>query len=74
VAVIRNCTIFLTPTQFAKSTQKGAQTSIYLATSAEVEGVSGKYFVNQKAKRSSGISYDEGSAQQLWRLSEDLTK
>lgn len=59
---------------FAKSREDGAQTSIYLATSAEVEGVSGKYFVKQKAKRSSRISYDEANAQRLWGLSEDLTK
>lgn len=57
---------------FAKSTEEGAQTSIYLASSDEVEGLSGKYFVNRKAKRSSRLSYDEASAQQLWQISEDL--
>jgi NAD(P)-dependent dehydrogenase (short-subunit alcohol dehydrogenase family) len=53
--------------------EKGAKTSIYLAVSPEVEGVSGKYFVRQKAVESSRSSYDESLARRLWRVSAELT-
>ena len=53
--------------------KKGARTSIYLATSPEVEGISGKYFIDQKPVRSSAASYDEASAKRLWDVSLDLT-
>ena len=55
------------------SPDKGAKTSIYLATSPEVEGVSGKYFVRQKTVESSKVSHDENMASQLWRVSAELT-
>ena len=57
---------------FAKTETDGAKTSIYLAGSPEVEGVSGKYFDDCKAVRSSPVSYDENMARELWRLSETL--
>lgn len=56
----------------AKTETDGAKTSIYLAGSPEVEGVSGKYFDDCKAVRSSPVSYDENMARELWRLSETL--
>lgn len=49
--------------------QEGAQTSIYLASSPEVEGVTGKYFSKQKLK----ASYDREAWQRLWKVSEELT-
>jgi hypothetical protein len=52
--------------------EQGAQTALYLATSPEVEGVSGKYFVNQKAVRSSKASYDQSTAERLWQVSEEM--
>jgi len=52
---------------------EGAKTSIYLATSPEVEGVSGKYFSNQKPVRSSEVSYDIDAASRLWDVSLELT-
>ncbi|MFQ5802784.1 MAG: SDR family oxidoreductase [Candidatus Methylomirabilales bacterium] len=55
------------------SPEKGAQTPVYLATSPQVEGVSGKYFVNQKAVQSSKASYDTTTASRLWRVSAELT-
>jgi NAD(P)-dependent dehydrogenase (short-subunit alcohol dehydrogenase family) len=58
---------------FGSSAEKGARTSIYLASSPDVEGVSGKYFMNKKAVRSSKASYDECLAQRLWQVSEELT-
>ncbi len=56
------------------SPEEGAQTSIYLASSPEVDGVSGKYFVKKKEKKSSKESYDESISQRLWQVSAGLTK
>ncbi len=55
------------------SPEQGAQTSIFLATSPKVEGVSGKYFVKCKPAPSSPASYNEAAANRLWRWSEDRT-
>lgn len=55
------------------SPEEGAQTSLYLATSPEVEGVSGKYFVNQTAAQSSKASYNTTGASRLWQVSAELT-
>lgn len=55
------------------SAEQGAQTSIYLATSPEVEGISGRYFEKKQAVPSSESSYDEGVARQLWQVSEAMT-
>jgi NAD(P)-dependent dehydrogenase (short-subunit alcohol dehydrogenase family) len=57
---------------FMKSSARGAETSIYLAVSPEVEGVSGRYFVNRRAVRSSDESYDQAVAVRLWKVSEEL--
>ena len=45
------------------SPEKGAETSIYLASSPEVEGLSGRYFVKKAEARSSDVSYDERYSQ-----------
>ena len=57
---------------FMKSPERGAETSIYLASSPEVEGVSGQYFVNSRPKTSSRASYDTAAAARLWEVSADL--
>jgi retinol dehydrogenase 14 len=57
-----------------KSPEKGAETSIYLASSPEVEGLSGRYFVKKVEARSSDVSYDEWTARRLWEVSAELTK
>ena len=54
------------------SVEKGAQTTLYLATSPEVEGVNGKYFSNCKEIPSSRLSYDVAIRQRLWTVSEEL--
>lgn len=54
------------------SVEKGAQTTLYLATSPQVEGVSGKYFVNKQEKKSTRSSYDQALGQRLWKVSEQL--
>ncbi len=57
---------------FMKSPKRGAETPIYLASSAEAEGVSGKYFANRKAKDSHKSSYDAATTARLWQVSADL--
>ncbi len=54
------------------SPRRGAKTSVYLASSREVEGVSGKYFVKCREVTSSERSRDEGDARRLWDVSVDL--
>ncbi len=55
------------------SPEQGAQTSIYLATSPEVAGTTGKYFKKQKETQSSPASHDRAAASRLWQVSETLT-
>ena len=57
---------------FGTSPEKGAKTSIYLASSPKVEGVTGKYFVKSIPRRSAAISYDESLQRQLWEQSAKL--
>jgi len=57
-----------------KSPEEGAQAIIYLATSPDVEGVTGKYFVKQEAVPSSDDSYDKDAARRLWQVSAELTE
>lgn len=57
----------------AKTPQDGAETSIYLASSPEVRGITGKYWDDKKQKRSSSRSYDEASQEKLWQRSTELT-
>jgi NAD(P)-dependent dehydrogenase (short-subunit alcohol dehydrogenase family) len=57
---------------FMKSPARGAETPIYLASSAEVEGVTGEYFANRKTKRSHESSYDTVAAARLWQVSAQL--
>jgi retinol dehydrogenase 12 len=58
---------------FGHSLEEGAATSVYLATSPEVEGLSDGYFVDNQAVKSSPLSYDQDVAQKLWVNSEELT-
>jgi NAD(P)-dependent dehydrogenase (short-subunit alcohol dehydrogenase family) len=57
---------------FSRSPQEGAQTSIYLASSPEVEGVTGKYFDESKAIPSSPASYNRANAERLWQASLEM--
>ena len=59
--------------RFFKSPEKGAETSIYLASSSEVEGVTGKYFINKQEQKSSEDSYNEEYARKLWDRSIEMT-
>jgi retinol dehydrogenase 14 len=57
---------------FLKSPARGAATPIYLASSPEVAGVTGRYFANRKPKTSNKVSYDAEAQARLWRVSADL--
>jgi retinol dehydrogenase 14 len=59
---------------FFKSPEKGAATSIYLASDPDVEGVTGRYFVNCRPEASSRSSYDTTDAARLWQISVDLVE
>jgi NAD(P)-dependent dehydrogenase (short-subunit alcohol dehydrogenase family) len=53
--------------------EEGARTSVYLASSPEVEGVTGQYLVKCRPAQSSPQSHDRAAADRLWRVSEELT-
>jgi len=57
---------------FMRSPRKGAETVVYLASSWAVEGVTGRYYANRKAKKSNQSSYDREVTGRLWRVSADL--
>jgi len=57
---------------FLKDPDRGAATSIHLAASDQVRGVTGSYFVNRRARSSSSLSYDLQAAGRLWQVSAGL--
>jgi NAD(P)-dependent dehydrogenase (short-subunit alcohol dehydrogenase family) len=54
---------------FARTPERGARTLVYLATSPEVEGVSGKYFHDEHESRISSAAQDMEIARRLWEAS-----
>jgi len=58
---------------FALSPEQGARTVLHLATSLEVAGVTGRYFVRERAVPSSAASLDEAAARRLWDWSAAAT-
>jgi retinol dehydrogenase-12 len=59
---------------FLLSAEKGADTGIYLASSRDLNGVSGKYFVKRRVRVPSPQAQDDDAALRLWKASEELTK
>ena len=59
--------------RFLISPERGAETLVYLASSPEVEGITGKYFFEKQATESSPESMDQIEAQRLWEVSGRLT-
>ncbi len=57
---------------FAKSSESGAEPLVYLATSPEVAGISGRFFQNRWAGTLSAEAQDDALAQRLWRESERI--
>lgn len=59
---------------FLRRPARGALTSIYLAASPEVEGITGVYFADRRPKQSSPLSRDAALAARLWDASNDLVR
>jgi len=59
--------------RFALTPEQGAQTPIYLATSPDVEGITGQYFVKQQPSLAAKAAYDEASVRRLWEISQQAT-
>ncbi len=57
-----------------KDPKIGAETSIYLASSPEIENITGEYFAKKEIKKSSKESYDMDLAKKLWDVSEKYLK
>ena len=58
--------------RWALTPEEGAQTSIYLASSPEVAGVSGAYFVDKKIAQPSKAAQDDEAAKRLWEVSLEM--
>lgn len=59
---------------FMLSPDKGAETSVFLATSPKVADVTGEYFVKKKITKTSPAAKDRALAKKLWQVSEDLVQ
>lgn len=59
---------------FMRSSEKGAETSIYLCSSPDVSDVSGQYFYNCKIAKTTKWARSEEDADRLWNLSKELTR
>ncbi len=57
---------------FAITPEEGAKTTVYLASSPEVEGVSGGYFAKSRKAKPRPTALDDGAARRLWELSERM--
>ena len=56
-----------------KSPEKGAEAAVYLASSPEVEGITGRFFRGKKLSDSNAYSHDQSLQQRLWDVSAELT-
>lgn len=54
------------------SAKRGAETSVYLASSDEVKNVTGKCFAKKEETKTSPISYDQGLQERLWNKTIEL--
>ncbi len=52
---------------------KGAETTVYAASSPALEGVTGRYLSRSREARSSPASHDREAQRRLWEVSERLT-
>jgi NAD(P)-dependent dehydrogenase (short-subunit alcohol dehydrogenase family) len=66
--------LYLVGRPFMRTPEGGARTSVYLASSPEVEGVSGRYFSGCRPQKSSGVTYCQASQRKLWALSEEMIR
>ena len=59
---------------WARTPTRGAETTVYLATSDEVRDITGEYFYDKRIRRSASQSYDSELMKKLWELSEKYVK
>ena len=57
---------------FFKSPAQGARTSIHVASSPDLEDVTGEYFANRRVSKPSKAAQDDEAARRLWDVSEQL--
>jgi NAD(P)-dependent dehydrogenase (short-subunit alcohol dehydrogenase family) len=57
---------------FMGSPNRGADTAVYLSSSHEAAGLSGRYFAKRKERKSNESSYDTAITTRLWNVSEQL--
>lgn len=57
---------------FVLTPERGARTSVYLASSPEVADTTGGYFVKCRARKPSAAAQDQTAAARLWAVSEEL--
>jgi hypothetical protein len=55
------------------SPEEGAEAAVYLASSPEVEGITGRFFRGKKLSDSDAYSHDQFLQQRLWDVSAELT-
>ena len=65
--------LFFIAKPFMRSSEKGAETSIYLCSSPDVSNISGQYFYNCKIEKTTKWAQSQSDADRLWDLSKDLT-
>ncbi len=58
---------------FALNVEKGAESSVFLATSPEIKNITGKYYSKMNMVPSSEESYNEENAKRLWKVSLKMT-
>lgn len=58
---------------FMRSPEKGADTLVFLASSPDVEGMTGKYLSDRRLITAKSVAYDPGARRKLWEASEELT-
>lgn len=56
-----------------RSAQRGAATSVHVASAPQLGGVTGRYFTNSKDSTSSPRSHEQETAARLWQISTELT-
>lgn len=64
--------VFKMASPFLLTPEQGAETSIYLATDAKVEGKTGLYFSRKKPVRPSAAASSAENAQKLWQISAEI--
>jgi len=66
-------TVMILGRPFAISSAAGARTSVYLASSPDVDGITGQYFYKCRVAKPSDAALDDAAAARLWEVSAELT-